>query len=143
MKISIIIPVYNAEQYLNKLIESIFVQTYKNYEIIIINDGSTDNSLEVIKKLSKDNNKIKCITIENSGPGIARRRGFEEAEGDLLFFIDSDDYIPNNKAFEKIIEIYNNNQFDILFFDFIRRCNKEEKIVNGLFKENLEEKNMI
>ncbi|MBR5227163.1 MAG: glycosyltransferase family 2 protein [Clostridia bacterium] len=139
MKVSIVIPVYNAEKFIGKLLESVEEQTYKNYEVVIINDGSTDNSLEVITRFSCKNDKIKCITVKNGGPGLARKRGFEEATGDLLFFIDSDDYIPNNKALENIVKIYKESKFDILFFDFIRKCNEVESIANGLGAFNLKE----
>lgn len=128
MKITAIIPIYNAEKYLDKLLISIQQQTYKNYEVIMVNDGSTDNSLEIIKKY--ENDKMKYITIENSGPGIARREGFKLATGDLLFFIDSDDFIPNKHAFERINQIYQENKFDIMLFTCILKYeNKETKSI--------------
>ena len=65
-KISLIIPVYNSEKFLRKLLNSILDQTYNNYEIVIVNDGSTDDSINIIEKYMKNNKKIKCITIENS-----------------------------------------------------------------------------
>lgn len=139
MKISVIIPVYNSAKYLDKLLNSIMTQTYGNYEVVIINDGSTDNSLEVINSISKNDNRINCITIKNSGPGLARKRGFDEATGDLLFFIDSDDYIPYNDTFEKIVKIYREQKFDILFFDFIRDTADGKKNENCFFNSSLKE----
>ena len=137
MKISVIIPVYNSEKFLEKLLKSIFEQTYEDYEIIIVNDGSTDGSLDIINKYSRE--CLKCITIENSGPGIARKVGFELATGELLFFVDSDDFIPNTNALERINQIYNQYKFDILFFNFIRKNNGKEKNTNMFFNNNMKE----
>lgn len=94
--ISIIMPVYNAEKYLNRSIESIMNQTYNNMEIILVNDGSTDNSLEICTNYQKKDNRIKLINQENKGVSIARNRGIDEATGDYIMFIDSDDYIEKN-----------------------------------------------
>lgn len=102
-KFSIIVPVYNVENYVDKCIKSILNQTYKNYEVIIINDGSTDNSLNIINKY-KNNKKIKIITQKNKGLSNARNNGMKIATGDYLLFIDSDDYIE-----DKLLEILNNN----------------------------------
>lgn len=137
LKISVIIPVYNSEKFLERLLESITQQTYKNYEIIIVNDGSTDRSLEIIDKYNSDN--LKCITINNSGPGVARKMGFELATGELLFFIDSDDMLPNKNVFEKIVRIYHNNEFDILFFNFIQKRRERQKKSNTFEKSNMKE----
>ena len=93
-KFSIIVPVYNVENYVDKCIKSILNQTYKNYEVIIINDGSTDNSLNIINKY-KNNKKIKIITQKNKGLSNARNNGMKMATGDYLLFIDSDDYIED------------------------------------------------
>ena len=139
MKISIVIPVYNSEKFIRKLLDSISEQTYDDYEVVIVNDGSTDNSLEVIGEIAERNKKIKCITTKNSGPGLARKRGFEESTGELLFFIDSDDWLPNSEVLEKIACIYSKNKFELLAFDFLRKCNGGESIANSFFNNTLEE----
>lgn len=93
-KVSIIIPVYNAEKYLNQCISSVAKQTLKDIEIIAINDGSTDNSLNVLDELScKYKGKLKIFTKENSGAGSARNIGIENANGEFIKFVDADDYL--------------------------------------------------
>ena len=94
-KISIIIPVYNAEKYLKRCLESVFNQSYKNYEIIIVDDGSTDNSRKIYNNYSQRNN-CRIIIQKNSGPSSARNKGIDIASGDFLFFLDSDDYLEKN-----------------------------------------------
>ena len=89
--ISVIVPVYNAEKYLNKCLDSVINQTYKNLEIICINDGSTDNSLKLLKEY-KDT-RIKIFDIKNHGPSFARNVGIKNSTGDFIVFIDSDDFI--------------------------------------------------
>ena len=126
MKFSLIIPVYNSEKFLSKLLDSIFSQNYGNYEVIVVNDGSTDNSESVIKKYENDD-RLKYIYINNSGPGVARRIGFNNATGKLLFFIDSDDYLPNCDVLEKIANLYEEKGFDILIFDYISKINRIQK----------------
>ena len=138
MKISIIIPVYNSEQYVRRLLNSIICQTYDNYEVIIINDGSSDNSEKIIKEKEKKNSKIKYYNQENMGPGIARKNGFLKASGDLLFFVDSDDYLPNENVLKDIADIYKNYKFDILFFNYCRK-NQNVIVTNILHKKNIKE----
>lgn len=94
--ISIIMPVYNAEKYLKRSIESIINQTYKDIEIILVNDGSTDGSLNICADYQKKDNRIKVINQKNSGVSAARNRGIDEATGNYIMFIDSDDYIEEN-----------------------------------------------
>lgn len=96
IKFSIIVPVYNTEKYLERCFDSILNQTYKNYEVIVVNDGSTDDSLKLIKKY-KD---FKCINQKNQGLSVARNNGIKESAGDYLIFLDSDDYIG-----DKLLEI--------------------------------------
>lgn len=95
-KISIIVPVYNVEQYLERCVDSIINQTYKNLEIILVNDGSTDNSGNLCDELAKKDARIRVIHKENGGLSDARNRGVEEAGADLIGFIDSDDYIDED-----------------------------------------------
>jgi len=93
--VSIIVPVYNSEKFIAKCIESILAQTYDNFELLLINDGSTDNSLKICNEYSRLDKRIKVTTIENSGPSIARNVGLDIAKGELIQFVDSDDYLDN------------------------------------------------
>ena len=96
LKISVIIPVYNVEKYLRICLESILNQNFKGYEIILINDGSTDNSLNICREYEKKYSNIIVINEENSGPSAARNKGLEYAKGKYISFIDSDDeLLPN------------------------------------------------
>ena len=97
-KISVIVPVYNTEKYLESSLRSIMDQTYSNLEIICVNDGSTDNSLELLKKLQQEDERIIIIDKENEGQGISRNKG----TGEWISFIDSDDTLELN-AYEKIV----------------------------------------
>lgn len=92
-KISIIIPVYNREEYLEECIRSIFAQSYTNFEIIIIDDGSTDNSVKICNGLAKEDSRIQILLAEHAGVSAARNLGLEVAQGEFVFFVDSDDVI--------------------------------------------------
>ncbi len=103
IKISVIIPVYNTEKYLDECLDNIDNQTLKEIEIICVNDGSTDNSLEVLKRHQKKDKRIKIINQENAGVSVARNTGIKAAKGKYIMFADSDDLIPAyayKKAFE-------------------------------------------
>lgn len=100
--VSVIIPVYNVEQYFNKCITSIVQQTYTNIEIILINDGSTDNSLELCNNWKAKDARIVVYNQNNSGPSIARNKGIQVSTGEWFFFVDSDDYIAPN-AIERLV----------------------------------------
>lgn len=91
--VSIIVPVFNCESYLEKCLDSILNQTYKNLEIIVINDGSTDNSGRIIRKYADNNTNILPLDQKNSGVSAARNRGIEKASGEYLLFVDGDDYL--------------------------------------------------
>lgn len=92
-KISVVIPVYNTEQYLKKCLESVCAQTYKNLEIIVVNDGSTDASLQVCEECRQLDRRLIILNQENQGVSAARKFGVEYATGDYICFVDSDDYI--------------------------------------------------
>ena len=102
-KVSIIVPVYNTSNYLDKCISSILNQSYKNIEIIIIDDGSTDNSLDILKKYEKQDNRIKVLAQKNQGQGVARNYGLKEATGEYICFVDSDDRIDQLMV-EKLLQ---------------------------------------
>ena len=95
-KISIIVPVYNVEAYLERCVESILKQTYTNLEILLVNDGSTDKSGELCDKLALRDHRIRVIHKENGGLSDARNRGIDEASSNLIGFVDSDDYIDED-----------------------------------------------
>ncbi|MDV4357675.1 glycosyltransferase, partial [Enterococcus faecium] len=95
-RISIIVPVYNVEKYLKKCVDSILGQTFTDFELLLIDDGSTDNSGSICDELAKTDNRIKVIHKENGGLSDARNIGIEVAKGDFIGFIDSDDYIDED-----------------------------------------------
>ena len=104
--VSVIIPLYNAEKYIAETIQNVLSQSYINIEILIIDDGSTDNSLSVAKKY--ENKKIKIFSQENKGASAARNYGLREANGDFIQFLDADDLISNNKIEEQMKLLVNN-----------------------------------
>lgn len=100
-KISVIIPVYNAEKYLGQCLDSLIGQTFSDFEIICVNDGSNDSSLDILNSYADKCDKIKIINIENSGPGPARNKGLDIASGDYITFVDADDWV--DKKFLEIL----------------------------------------
>ncbi len=94
--ISIVIPVYNVEEHLKKCITSIINQTIKNFEVILVNDGSTDNSLKIIKEFARLDDRVKYINKDNRGVSSARNAGLKKAKGVYIYFIDADDFVENN-----------------------------------------------
>ena len=132
-KISVIIPVYNVEKWLNKCIDSILNQSYENFEIILVNDGSTDKSKDICDKYSKEDNRVKVFDILNSGQSVARNIGLKEAKGDYILFIDSDDYISDKAIIEKFINILDNNEYDFIYTSYCRfEDGNDEKITEIL-----------
>lgn len=117
-KISIIVPVYNSEKYLSKCLDSLVNQTLQDIEIIIINDGSTDNSQNIIDNYVQNySNKIKNFSQQNAGQASARNFGIKIAKGEFIAFADSDDYLELD-AYEKAYTFAIQNNFDIVSFNF-------------------------
>lgn len=94
--VSIIIPAYNAEKHIEKCIESILCQTEHQIEIIIVDDGSVDNTLNICNKIKSEHNNIKVISQNNAGVNAARKKGYENSSGDWIMFVDADDTLPSN-----------------------------------------------
>ncbi len=107
--VSVIVPIYNKEIYLNRCLDTICNQSYSNIEIILINDGSSDNSLNICEEYSKADSRIRIINQENAGVSVARNIGMKESRGDYITFIDADDYVELNYIEElmKVIRKYN------------------------------------
>lgn len=116
LKVSIIIPVYNVELYLREALDSVINQTLKEIEIIIVNDGSTDNSLEIVKEYETKDHRIIVINQENQGLSGARNSGLKIAKGHYIYFMDSDDYIALD-TLEICYECALEKQLDFVFFD--------------------------
>ncbi|MEE0942222.1 MAG: glycosyltransferase [Methanobrevibacter sp.] len=129
IKISIIIPVYNVENYLKQCLDSILSQDFDDFEVICVNDGSADNSLEILKNYAQKDSRVKVISQSNNGPGNARNIGLAHAKGEYVLFVDSDDYLSTNS----LSQIYNNaksNQSDLVLFDFYQWDKLNDKCDN-------------
>lgn len=137
--ISIIIPVFNVEKYLKKSLDSIINQTYKNFEIILINDGSTDDSLKICNEYLKVDSRISLINQNNAGAAAARNCGIRKATGDYLFFVDSDDYI-NEKCLEFLVEKIDEFDSDYITCDYYK-CYEDNKSIEyiNLFPNEIKE----
>ena len=130
MKVSVIIPVYNSASYIEKCILSILNQTYYNYELIVVNDGSTDNSLEKLQELLSNKSNTQIITQNNQGVSGARNTGIRHATGTYITFIDCDDYVSSNYL-ETLIEGTHNGKFDwILSGTSYIQGNNETKVLS-------------
>lgn len=123
--VSVIIPVYNTEKYLKKCIESVINQTYRNLEIICIDDGSTDRSLNILKQFESKDNRIRIIQQENKGVSAARNIGIDNTNGKYLMFVDSDDWIESNMVAE-LFSLAEREDTDV--------------IISGILYENIKEK---
>ena len=109
MKISIIVPVYNGEKYFAECIQSILDQSFTDIEVIVINDGSTDGSLPLIKGSAQNDSRVVVINQKNKGVSAARNAGLSKARGDYIMFVDADDYIARKDALELLIDFAKEN----------------------------------
>lgn len=126
MTVSIIIPVYNVEKYLKDCLNSVINQTYKNLEIICVNDGSKDNSLSILEEYAQKDNRIKIINQENQGLSAARNTGLNNITGDYATFLDSDDWISLDYI-EKLHSAITRNDCDIAVATIIRKREHSQK----------------
>jgi glycosyltransferase involved in cell wall biosynthesis len=117
--VSIIIPIYNVEKYLRQCLNSIVNQTYKNIEIILINDETRDNSQQIIDEFAKNDSRIKSVIQKNQGLSGARNTGISLATGDYLMFVDSDDWLSLN-TLEICVSALNNNKSDVVLFSYVK-----------------------
>lgn len=134
-KISVIVPVYNAREYISRCINSLLTQTYTNLEILIVNDGSTDNTADIIKEYLS---KVTLIEQSNQGVSSARNHALKYARGDYILFLDSDDYLDPD-CIEKLIYHAEKTNADIIKFRFCyeyndgRRILEEPEFENGFY----------
>lgn len=112
IKVSVIIPAYNCEKVVGDTIKSVLNQKLTEFEVILLNDGSTDNTLSVLEKLTKHDNRVKIITLKNGGPAKARNLGITQAVGKYIYFLDSDDTIHEDMLFD-MYDLAQKNSLDI------------------------------
>lgn len=118
IRVSIIIPVYNAEEHLTKCVESVLAQTEKNIEIILIDDGSRDSSLDICQAYEKQDERVRVIHQENFGVSVARNRGIEIAVGEYIGFVDSDDWIQRD-MYERLLKEAEETGAEVVMCDAI------------------------
>lgn len=128
--VSIIVPVYNTEKYLAEAIESVLNQTYTNFELLLINDRSTDNSKAICEQYSENDNRIKLLenNTENHGPGPTRNIGLDNVKGEFIYFMDADDWIDKSLLQSAILRMKETNA-DIVQFGFMNEQINKEAIV--------------
>lgn len=124
--ISIILPIYNGEKWIKRCLDSILKQTYKNFEVIIINDGSSDNSLEICNMYASNDSRIKIISKENEGVSKARNKGINSANGEYIQFVDCDDWIEQN-ACEEMLKCMDKEKSDLVICGL--NINKDGKVI--------------
>lgn len=129
--LSVIVPVYNAEKYLEKCIKSIICQTYVDIEIILVDDGSVDTSGQICDTYMKIDSRIKVIHIENSGAITARKKGVELATGEVVTFVDSDDWIEND-MYENLMKVYMRYKPNIVTSGFYVGETKDKVVVDSI-----------
>lgn len=136
MRISVVVPIYNADKYLVRCIESIVDQTFKDLEIILVNDGSIDHSLRICNDYSFRDKRIKILDQTNAGPANARNNGIKIATGDYIAFIDSDDEIKPD-FFEKLASSAENFKADVICSDIIiDNENNQRRVINTTLPKN-------
>jgi glycosyltransferase involved in cell wall biosynthesis len=141
IKVSVIIPCYNAEDYISKCLEMLFKDKLSDKEIIMINDGSKDNTLKILKEYQKDHKEIKIINQKNSGQAVARNKGLALASGEYITFVDVDDWVEENMIYE-LYNYANSNNSDYVYCDYYEHYSQNNKKINNYHTDD-EKKNAI
>lgn len=126
--ISVIVPVYNAEKYIERCVDSILGQTYRNFELLLIDDGSLDGSASICKKYAEDDHRISVISQPNGGAGKARNTGIKLAKGEYVAFVDSDDYISPSYL-ENLYKAALSGEFDIVQCNYLSVSSKNIRVI--------------
>jgi len=140
-KVSVIIPVYNGQKYIAKCIHSLLTQTYENIEIIVVDDGSVDESARVIKGIYDENERVKYLYQENGGPGKARNRAIQGAKGKYILFVDADDYLSDDYIGDLVYSAEKNGSdltiggYTLVYED----AKKDIIVIPKIYKKNVSE----
>ena len=129
--VSIIIPMYNMEQYISKCLDSVVNQTYKSIEIIVVNDGSSDSSQQIVREYASQHPNLKCVTIPNGGVSNARNVGLDACNGDYVQFVDADDFIDSSMI-EELVNLSDNGSVDLVVSG-IKTISEDSRVI-GLLK---------
>ena len=124
IKISVVMPIYNAADFLRAALDSVISQTLKEIEIICVDDGSTDNSLEIIKEYQKNDERVRIVTETNAGPALARNNGIRRVRGEYIAFLDADDFFESTML-EEMYKEAKKNDLDIVICDYDVYNNKK------------------
>ena len=134
--ISIIVPIYNVASYISQCLDSLINQTYKNLEIICVNDGSTDETPDILAQYQKKDSRIRIITIENGGLSDARNTGHKYVTGQYIMYVDSDDWVEAETC-EKAINAAKEHDADVVFWNYVREFEGVSKPQYIFDKQNL------
>lgn len=126
-ELSVVIPIYNAETYLREALDSVVAQTFKDLEIICVNDGSKDNSLKIVEEYAEKDSRFKIIDKPNSGYGASVNRGFDEASGEFVAIFEPDDILESN-IYETLLEEAHKNNLDVVKCNFYNYWSKKNKL---------------
>lgn len=133
-KVSVIVPVYNVEKYLQKALQCLINQTLTDIEVICINDGSTDGCSQILEQFAKNDSRLIVINQENRGQGFSRNRAIELSRGKYIFFVDPDDYIETD-ALEKLYNLAENENLDVIEFNYIETYENASKPNGKVFNK--------
>ena len=147
-KVSVIIPIYNAEKFISGTIESVIAQTYQDWEIIAVDDGSTDKTPEILTKYKKKlSSNLQVITQENSGVSIARNKGIPAARGEYIAFLDHDDLWTPEKLEKQVKLLDSNKELGLVYSDsyVIDECGNLEKdtLISSILSRNILRSNVF
>lgn len=133
-KVSVILPIYNVEEFLPKSIESVMDQTYRNLEIVLVDDGSTDSCPKICDDYARKDKRIKVIHKKNGGLSSARNAGIDMASGEFIYFLDSDDYIETNLV-EMCVSVIQTTMCDVVVFNHVIESESKEEIGKTHFSQ--------
>ena len=131
IKISVVMPIYNASDYLKPAIDAVLGQTLRDIELICVDDGSTDNSLAIIKEYQQGDERVRIVTESNAGPSIARNKGLARARGKYVIFLDADDFYEHT-LLEKLYGLAEEKNLDIAICKFDIYNNRKSKFEDNI-----------
>lgn len=136
--VSVIIPMYNCEEYIERCVSSVIDQSYENIQVIVVDDGSTDKGAKIVKNYAKKDNRVKYIYQENEGPSIARNNAINNSDGKYLLFVDADDYV-GSEYIEKLVSMAEKNRSELVItgYTMVYEDGRKDKVIIPIEYEKL------